>query len=78
MKRYLKMIVSVTFVLITSITIYQSHYGVSKLDDLLLDNVEALAQDESDIKVGCIGIGSVDCPKNHTKVRFVLSGYSLE
>lgn len=48
-----------------------------KMDDVLLQNVEALASDETG-KTFCVEYGCVDCPERHIKVRFVISGWSLE
>lgn len=38
--------------------------------ELLLSNIEALANDEN-VNADCIGIGSVDCPINSDKVLYV-------
>ena len=57
----------------------------SNISSLLLENIEALAADEvgSDDgevvggKTKCIGIGSLDCPVTHDKVKYIIEGYSL-
>lgn len=46
-------------------------------DDLLLQNAEALAWDESYVPVTCVEYGCVDCPINGEKVKYVMIGYSL-
>lgn len=48
----------------------------TKISSLLLENIEALADPETD-NVFCIGTGSVDCPSNHTKVYSYATPYSL-
>lgn len=52
--------------------------GKSDLSDLLLKNVEALADDEYDWTTRCTGSGSVDCPFVNVKVKYVTGGYRLE
>ena len=46
-------------------------------NDLLLDNIEALANGEQENGITCIGEGTVDCPIG-IKVRAVIKYYSLE
>lgn len=41
----------------------------TNINSLLLDNIEALAGGESG-NGDCLGIGSVDCPFNKTKVYY--------
>ena len=48
------------------------------LDNVLLKNVEALADLESDGPTRCFGNGNYTCPDNGIKVRAVYNGYSLE
>ena len=47
-------------------------------DEVMLRNIEALASDEDDSKLYCIGIGCLDCPKSEKKVKYVINSYSLE
>lgn len=49
-----------------------------ELNNLFLENVEALAAGESSGTVYCLGSGSVDCPIDNSKVEIVYGGYSLE
>lgn len=49
----------------------------SKINSLVLQNIEALAEDESFDSVDCFGVGSIDCPKDNSKVAYVVSGYGL-
>lgn len=49
------------------------------MQSLILQNVEALADDEfSSDNMDCIGSGSLDCPSYHNKVKYVIQGHSLE
>lgn len=56
-----------------------------KSSSLLLGNIEALAANEDGTDDGevvggktyCVGVGSVDCPRTHDKVKYVIEGYSL-
>ena len=48
------------------------------ISPLMLDNVEALAADESSSSYTCIGSGSVDCPVTGVKVKIIYEGYRLE
>lgn len=47
-----------------------------RMPSLILENIEALANSETDY-VFCIGIGSVDCPINNSKVYSYEYQYSL-
>uniref|UniRef100_UPI00402506BA NVEALA domain-containing protein n=1 Tax=Phocaeicola massiliensis TaxID=204516 RepID=UPI00402506BA len=46
-------------------------------NDLLLDNIEALANGEQENGIKCIGEGTVDCPIG-IKVEAVIRFYGLE
>ena len=59
-------------------TSFQSYLGKNKLGDLMLENIDALADDEWGDNVVCFGSGTVDCPINHVKVEFVSHAYRLE
>ena len=48
------------------------------LDNVLLKNVEALAEIESDEPIDCWGSGDYICPGYGGKVGFVYKGYSIE
>ena len=77
MRKSLKLTVGVVLVSIfTAIAICKSNNHTSQLENLLLENIEALADDEYQENVRCAGSGSVDCPVNHTKVKYVGSGLS--
>lgn len=55
-----------------------SYIPDSTADPFVLENIEALAADEVGPDVWCAGIGCVDCPDSHTKVAYVVGGYSLD
>ena len=57
---------------------FQSYLGKNELGDLMLENIDALADSEWGDNVVCFGTGSVDCPITHVKVEFVSHAYSLE
>lgn len=46
--------------------------------NLFLENIEALAADEFNPNVACLGIGSLDCPYGKEKVKYILNGYSFK
>lgn len=48
------------------------------MNDLMQENVEALAGNESEDNLRCIGIGPFDCPISVTKVKVILQGYSFD
>ena len=76
MKKYLKFGVF-SFVVLVSI-FFSRTAEYNKLQNvILLNNVEALAADESPM-VTCIGSGSVDCPINHKKVEYVFEPFILD
>ena len=60
-----------------AVSVFYAHADKQITNDLLLENVEALAAGEM-TPTHCYGVGCVDCPINNTKVQYVLSGYSLE
>lgn len=68
----------VIVVVIAAITIgyIQKSQSSSEVSSLLLENVEALAHDETGGRY-CFGIGTVDCPLNNTKVDSYYAPYSL-
>lgn len=77
MKHYLKMAVVVG--LFISVCYWNSIKTPENVKSLVLQNVEALADDEfPSSQTGCSGTGSLDCPSYHNKVKYVIRGYSLE
>lgn len=64
---------------------YNESCSNSEMSSLLLENIEALAAGEGGTdggefevsKIKCIGIGALDCPIIHEKVKYVEEAYSL-
>ena len=71
-----KMIISF-IVVATVMSFIGSSYSNNNTNDLLLDNIEALANGEQENGITCIGERTVDCPIR-IKVRAVIKYYSLE
>lgn len=46
-------------------------------NDVVLENVEALANTESSEPIHCMGEGNVTCPMSNKKFAYVFIGYSL-
>jgi len=49
----------------------------AKIDNVLLENVEALADMENNVPINCRGFGDFTCPNDGVKVSNVYLGYSL-
>ncbi len=78
MKNKIKIAV-ISLCAVGAITAFCSQKSSGKpMDDLLLKNVEALAWGEGGGSSHCLGFGDVDCPFSEVKVRYVMTGYSLE
>lgn len=71
-----KMIISF-IVVATVMSFIGSSYSSNNTNDLLLDNIEALANGEQENGIKCIGEGTVDCPIG-IKVEAVIRFYGLE
>lgn len=71
-----KMIISF-IVVATVMSFIGSSYSNNNTNDLLLDNIEALANGEQENGIKCIGEGTVDCPIG-IKVEVVIRFYGLE
>lgn len=71
-----KMIISF-IVVATVMSFIGSFYSNNNTNDLLLDNIEALANGEQENGIKCIGEGTVDCPIG-IKVEAVIRFYGLE
>lgn len=77
MKKKVKMLILAALsVMVTICSLLRNRQPV-EMNVLLLENVEALAAGEDDGKVFCAGVGSIDCPINHSKVAYVYRSYSL-
>lgn len=71
-----KMIISF-IVVATVMSFIGSSYSNNNTNDLLLDNIEALANGEQENGIKCIGEGTVDCSIG-IKVEAVIRFYGLE
>lgn len=71
-----KMIISF-IVVATVMSFIGSSYSNNNTNDLLLDNIEALANGEQENGIKCIGEGTVDCAIG-IKVEAVIRFYGLE
>lgn len=71
MKHYLKVILPMAAIAV-SLSLLSRMESSSSMSDLLLQNVEALATNETPVNTDCYGVGSVDCPINSTKVKRVV------
>ena len=47
------------------------------INDVLIENVEALASFENSIPVVCQGLGEAFCPNDGKKYAYIYEGYSL-
>lgn len=79
MGRMKKKILFIGSFLVAAIAVsFQLSTEKNNLESLMLENIDALASGEWGANPKCYGSGSVDCPVTHVKVKYVMSGYSLE
>ena len=71
-----KMIILLFLCVVTVVITKKIHQD--KVDPLLLNNIEAIASEESGVPTKCYGSGDLDCPVSHDKVKHIYGGYSLE
>lgn len=64
--------------IITLLMISKARQTQEVTTQLLLDNVEALAHDESYAKQTCLGNGNVKCSFNGTNAQYVITYHNLE
>ena len=57
---------------------YHSRAEQPASDEVMLRNIEALADDEDDSHIHCAGIGCLDCPESATKVKYLINSYSVK
>ena len=74
MRKYLKFSV---FVLLIACVFLQTKEKSIVTNDIMLENVEALAYEEIDKPLGCVREGDVACPHDGLKVWKVFEGFSL-
>ena len=73
-----KLLIVGSLLMVVTATYFCVNPEKTELSDLLLKNVEALADNEYDSPTRCYGSGSVDCPYSEHNVKYVVGGYSLE
>ena len=66
------LLLTLLLIVVVNVT-FQLHSHKDYLEDLLLENVEALANIEI-IQDECVGNGSIDCPIGNIKEYFLISG----
>lgn len=74
MKNYLKL--GIACLVVVAFIIYMKANRTAPSNSLLMNNIEALAADEGG-DAYCFGVGTVDCPIDHSKVKYVFEPYSL-
>ena len=74
----MKKLISLLFIGVIAAVAYWARPAQAELNNLLLENIEALAAGEGSETVRCVGTGSVDCPVDKLKAYAVYGGYSLE
>jgi len=67
----------ILFVGILGISVCRQIQNTPNVNDVLLENVEALAQSEISEPMSCQGDGDVICPINNKNCAYVFLGYSL-
>ena len=72
------LLVMVTVVSIATLFMVYSGNRKKMLNDLMSENVEALAAGEYGTAYQCWGSGSMYCPYSGRNVYMILTGYSLE
>ncbi|WP_024996522.1 hypothetical protein [Bacteroides graminisolvens] len=75
MKNEIKLF-GIAVTLIVASFCYTQVYSPRKLDNLLLENIDALAAGEGSVGGECIGAGSIICPFNNEGVAHVRIYYS--
>lgn len=74
----IKIALTCVTLVVPSVFFYQQEKKIYNLDNLLLENVDALANNEETIHTySCYGKGSVDCPNNNQKAEIVFKPFSL-
>ena len=63
--------------LVASILGSSSKLREKPVDVLFLENVEALASGEYGSHIYCIDFGTLDCPLNGTKVKYIIEEYNM-
>lgn len=71
MENMKKKILFIALFLVAAVVTFQIRAKRENRNYLMLENIEALASNESSPPPRCFGSGSVDCPITHVKVYFV-------
>ena len=74
----MKLVITGALLFVATFICFYTDSRKDELSNLLLKNVEALADSESGPAVNCLSSGSVDCPHTKVKVKYVIEDYSLE
>lgn len=62
---------------LSSVILFRGKENLVMSNDVLLENVEALADNEGSLPMDCQMTGNVTCPRNGVKVEYVYENYSL-
>jgi len=73
-----KVLLAGMLLLVITMVCYGSFHEEKIESALLMENIEALAEGESHVPVYYVGSGTVDCPRNHEKVKMMTISYCLE
>ena len=68
----------ILFVGVSGVFISRQAHETPTVNDVILENVEALAYGEVSGPISCKGSGEVTCPINNKKCAYVYEGYSLD
>ena len=74
----MKKVILILFVgVLGTIIGYQSKKTPVVTDDLMLENVEALANEENKLPIYCEASGCCICPINGARVKYIIESYGL-
>ena len=74
----MKKVILILFVgVLGTIIGYQSKKTPVVTDDLMLENVEALANEENKLPIICDDFGDFTCPINGARVKYIIESYGL-
>lgn len=78
MKMKRKTVLCAAIAALVAAAFLQANASKETLDSLMMQNVEALADNENGSSVFCQGYGSVHCPTTNHYVKVIYSGFSLD
>lgn len=70
----MKAVIVVALLVVAGVFLYSSSEK-EQPNSIVLENIEALANNENDDPIICIGYGTVRCPINGVEVEYIFSGY---